>query len=301
MLQKPNGVNISIHKIYSEDGLELDALLFEPAKKTKKIIIHIHGKEGHFIQNHFVTYMGYTYPGAGYAFLTFNNRGHDYMADMLQKASHGYQWTTHGSAYEQIEEAPLDIDGAITYAQSLGYEEIILQGHSLGPHKICYYLANSPKHLVSKVILITTADIHYQLEASVPEWQKYVGVAKLMIDQGQGGELMPIRLWSNGPVSAQTYWHYTRPDSNTWVFNFSVPEIEFRHFTKVRQPMLVIVPENDNANGTPQKKAMEMLRSKTVSSDFTCVIVENAVHNFASKEQELVSEVMKWLKSSEVS
>lgn len=49
---------ISLHKAYSTDGIELDSILYSPTSPTKKIIIHVHGKEGHFIQNHFVTSMG---------------------------------------------------------------------------------------------------------------------------------------------------------------------------------------------------------------------------------------------------
>lgn len=78
-------VNISLHKAYSTDGVELDSILFSPKKKTNQIIIHVHGKEGNFVQNHFVSILGNKYAENGYAFLTFNNRGHDYMADLLKK------------------------------------------------------------------------------------------------------------------------------------------------------------------------------------------------------------------------
>lgn len=296
MITKPRNVDVTIHKIYSEDGLELDALLFEPKSKTKKIVIQVHGKEGHFVQNHFVTYMGYNYPLIGYSFLTFNNRGHDYMADMLKKASHGFEWVTRGSAYEIIEEAIYDINGVIDYLKNLGYEEIILQGHSLGPHKICYYLANSPKHKIDKTILITTADIRYQFNATVPNWHEYSGFAKQMIKDGKENEMMPIKLWSNAPVSARTYWHYTNPQSNTWVFNFTSPDLEFKHFNKIKIPILVVVPEKDFATGIPQEQAMKMLKKKTVSKNFTSAIIPEAVHNFASKEKELVDIIIKWLK-----
>ncbi|OGK24086.1 hypothetical protein A3C25_05235 [Candidatus Roizmanbacteria bacterium RIFCSPHIGHO2_02_FULL_38_11] len=295
MFRKPSGVNISIHKIYSEDALELDALLFEAEKSSAKIIIHLHGKEGHFIQNHFVTVMGYTYPLHGYSFLTFNNRGHDYISDMLKKASHGFEWVTRGSAYEIIEEAIYDINGVIDYVKNLGYKEIILQGHSLGPHKICYYLGNNPKHEIKKIILITTADILYQLNSSVKNWKEYSGVAKEMISEGKGDRLMPIKLWSNAPVSARTFWHYTNSQSNAWVFNFTNPSLEFKNLDKVTLPTLAVVPETDVATGVPQEKAMKLLKQKIASKDFTSVIIQNAVHNFASKEKELVNEIVSWL------
>lgn len=296
MINKPAQVNISIHKIYADDGLELDSILFEPKKRNDKIIIHLHGKEGHFLQNHFVTVMGYTYPLRGYSFLTFNNRGHDYIADMLKKASHGFEWTTRGPAYEIIEEAVYDINGVIDYVKNLGYKEIILQGHSLGPHKMAYYLANKPKHEIKKIIFATTADIRYQLNSSVPNWEEYSGVAKQMVKDGKGDVLMPVRLWSNAPVSAKTFWHYTNSQSNTWVFNFTTPEIEFKNLNKIHQSVLTVVPDTDVATGVPQEKAMKILKQKIASKDFTSVIIKDAVHNFASKEKELVDVITSWLK-----
>ncbi len=296
MLEKPENIEISLHKIYALDGLELDGILFAPKEKTNKIIIHIHGKEGHFIQNHFVTYMGYTYPNHGFSFLTFNNRGHDYMADMLKKSANGFEWTTHGAAYEQIEEAPLDINGVIEYVFGLGYKEIILQGHSLGPHKISYYLGNNPKHDISKVILISTADFRFLLETTVPDWRENSKKSKEMIENGKGNELMSVKLWSNSPVSAKTFWHYSKPDSNTWVFNFSVPELPFKYFNTITKPILVVLPDDDFGSGTPVNQEIEMLHQQTISKDLTCFVIKNAVHNFASKEKELVEKITDWLK-----
>jgi pimeloyl-ACP methyl ester carboxylesterase len=189
----------------------------------------------------------------------------------------------------------LDINGVIDYLKNLGYEEIILQGHSLGPHKICYYLANSPKYKIDRIILLTTADIRYQFNSAVPHWEEYSGVAKQMVDDGRGDMLMPVKLWSHAPISAKSFLHYTNPDSNAWVFNFTSPEVEFRNFNKLKQKMLIVVPENDIATGIAQEKAMTMLKEKSLSKDFESYIIENAVHNFASKEEQLVKVIVDWL------
>jgi predicted alpha/beta-fold hydrolase len=72
-----NSIKTSLHKTYSTDGIELDCIVFAPSKPTNKIIIHTHGKEGNFVQNHFINTMGNMYPIKGFAFMTYNNRGHD--------------------------------------------------------------------------------------------------------------------------------------------------------------------------------------------------------------------------------
>lgn len=287
---------ISVHKAYSTDGIELDSVLFQPRKKTKKIIIHVHGKEGHFVQNHFVQVLGEQYAQNGYAFLTFNNRGHDYMADLLKKTSTGFTWEQGGSMFDLLENSIFDIQGIIDYVLDLGYTEIILQGHSLGPHKICYYLVNSPNNSVSRVIFLTTADVHYQFDSSVPEWEKYSLIAKRVCEEGKGKELMPIRLWSNCPVSAATFWNYTNPHNNCFVFNGTHPKTEFKNFNKITLPMFIVNPENDVASGIQANRFIRLLKKNTVSKRFEGVVIKNAVHNFLSKEDGLAKTILEWLK-----
>lgn len=295
MNTQATSVTTTLHKIYSSDGIELDAVLFEPKTSTDKIIIHTHGKEGHFLQNHFLTRMGQAYPEKGYAFMTYNNRGHDYIADLLKRTSSGYTWEQGGSVYDILENAQYDIQGVVEYARNLGFKEVILQGHSLGPHKICYYLVNNPNHGISKLIFLTTADVLYQFDSSVPDWDKWSLVAKQMVDKGQGKDLMPVRLWSNCPVSAATFWNYTNPNTNTFVFNGTHPDREYKNFNKVTLPMLVVNPGNDAATGVPQEQAVELIKKNSASAALETHIVPEAVHNFLGKEEELVGVISAWL------
>ena len=298
-MKQAGDIKISLHKIYSTDGIELDSILFEPRKKTKKIIIHVHGKEGHFIQNHFVVIMGNSYPLSGYAFLTFNNRGHDYMADLIKKTSTGYIWQQGGSMFDILEHALFDIQGVIDYIQALGYTDITLRGHSLGPHKICYYIVNTPNPSVLRLILFTTADVRYQFDSSVPDWQKYSLIAKRMIDEGKGQDLMPIRLWSNCPISASSFWNYTNPDTNCFVFNGTHPEKEYKNFNKITLPILVVNPEHDVATGIRQEKALQLIKERSISKHIETHMIKDAVHNFLGKENELVALITTWLKKSQ--
>lgn len=286
----------SLHKIYAKDGIELDSILFEPAAGTKKIIIHVHGKEGHFIQNHFIQTMGRTYPQHGYSLLTFNNRGHDYMADLIKKTSSGYIWEQGGSIYDILENAELDLQGIMEYVMDLGYDDITLQGHSLGPHKICYYLTKNKQAPVKRLILLTTADVQYQFDYSIPDWPKYALIAKSMVDEGKGDQLMPVRLWSNCPISAKSFWNYTKPDNNCFVFNTTHPDSEFKNFNKIKLPMIIVNPQNDVATGIKQEKAVDLIQKNSASTDFEAHIVPDSVHNFLGKEEEMVRIIVDWLK-----
>lgn len=289
---------ISLHKIYSEDALELDAILFEPEKKTDTAIIHVHGKEGHFIQNHFISVMGQEYSKAGFAFLTFNNRGHDYMADMLQKSASGFEWVKKGTAYDKIEEFSHDINGVIAYLGDMGYTKFILQGHSLGPHKICYYLANTPKYQIEKIILLSSSDILYTIQTYIPDWETHSKQAEILIQNRESNRIMDVTLWNDAPVSAGAFWHYTQPQSNTWIFNYSHPEKEFIFFNTVTQPILSIFPENEFSIGVPPAKALDKQRERTASTAFTSHVIPGTVHNYMTKEEELVKKIITWLEMS---
>ncbi len=289
------GVKISLHKAYSTDGIELDSILFEPIKPTKKIVIHIHGKEGHFIQNHFVTVLGNSLPLRGFAFLTFNNRGHDYMADLVRKTTTGFIWEQGGAAFDIIENSLFDIEGVVNYVRDLGFKEIILQGHSSGPHKICYYLSFSKNHYISKVIFLSASDTIYLLDTYVPDWQKNSLLAKKMIDNDKGRSLIEVRLWSNCIASANTFWNYTQPESNMWAFNVNNPKVEFKNFNSMKLPILMIYPENDFGIGINPEKALEILRGKSRSINFNRHIIKNTAHNFLGKEEILAKVITDWL------
>lgn len=288
---------MSIHKMYSEDALELDGILFEPTKKSKTAVIHIHGKEGHFIQNHFVTVLGQAFADAGIAFLTFNNRGHDYMADMIRKTHGGFEFVQRGSAYDILSESPRDINGVIEYVHTLGYTDIFLQGHSLGPHKICYYLSHEPKHTISGAILLSVSDIKYLFNAYVPEWKAARAIAQNLVQQEKGDELMDVRLWSNAIVSAKTFLDWTREDADSWIFNFSDSQPHFKYFSDLTLPILVVNPENDAAVTTSQEHNKTLMTKYTASRDFTFIEVPAATHGFSQKETQLAEIVVPWTKT----
>lgn len=288
-------VQLSIHKIYSEDALELDGIIFEPTEPTKTIVIHIHGKEGHFLQNHFVTELGQAYAKSGIAFLTFNNRGHDYVADVLRKTHGGFEFVTRGSAFDILSEAPLDINAVIEYAKKLGYSTIFLQGHSLGPHKITYYMSHSPKHSIAGCIFLSTSDIKYLFNAYVPNWKHNRAVAEILVKEGRESEFMPIKLWSNALVTAKTYLDWTREDADSWIFNFSDEVPHCKYFPTITVPLLVVNPENDVAVNTPQADIEKILKTQTMSLDFEFHIVPKAPHNFSQHEEELSHLIVPWV------
>jgi len=283
-----------ILKTTTADGLELDAILFEPRTKSSSIVIHFHGKEGDFLQNHFVERMAIDYPKAGYAYMTATHRGKSYMADFLRKSATGYEYTQLGSAFDIFEESEYDIDAWVSLAKKMGFQEIILQQHST-PQKITWYTYNNPNS-VSKLILVSPADTLFAFEKYVTDYPANLKLAKKLVDQGKSKELMPVALWSNCPVSAGTFYNWGNPNSHIQEFNYSHPEKAFKYFPKIKLPIFAVLGENDFAVGEPAQRCLDILKEKSNSVNFASKVIKNAAHSYLGQEQELTDTILQWLK-----
>ena len=72
-------------RIEAEDGLELVGFYAAPpGSAARRAVLHIHGMAGNFYENRFVSTVCNTVVAKGLAFLTVNNRGHDYRSDNLK-------------------------------------------------------------------------------------------------------------------------------------------------------------------------------------------------------------------------
>lgn len=284
-------------KTTTADGLELDAVLVTPPKRTSKIVIHFHGKEGDFLQNHFIWQMAADYPKAGYAFMTASHRGKSYMADILRKSATGYEYTQLGSAFDIFEESVNDIDAWVREAGQLGYTEVVLQQHST-PQKIAWYVHTQKPRQVVALILLSPADIRFAFEKYVPDYGKNLTLAKDMIDHGKSKELMPVPLWSNCPVSAATFFNWGNPDSPIQEFNYAHPEEGFRYFPGITLPVLAVLGDCDFAVGEPAQKCLDILREKSRSRAFGSRLITGAAHGYLGHESELTAAVIGWLKET---
>ena len=293
-------VNVTPGKVYSRDGLELDTLLFEPKRKTRRAIVHIHGITSHYLQNHFIAHMSRVYPDNGYAFMTFNNRGHDYIADVIKTGLAGADRVQKGSAFDILEECIFDIDPIFDYLKARDYDEFILQGHSLGVLKACYYLSTRKNNPVTSTILLSPMDVIYLLDSQVKDWKYWRDAAKNMIEGGRGQQFMGVKIWLDVPISADTYWNYTREDSNMWMFNFSNLNKEFIHVNKIKIPALYVLPEMDNiAISLPKDQAKTELKRRVSGRSVKIEVLPLSGHGYWGHEDRLMEVITNWLKTHE--
>lgn len=286
-------------KTTTADGLEIDALLFESKKPSKNIVIHFHGKEGDFIQNHFIEQMAKIYPANNYAFITATHRGKSYIADIIRKSTTGYDHDQLGSAFDIFEDNVYDIDAWIKFAEKLGFTNIILQQHST-PAKIAWYYYQYHPQNIKGLVFLSPGDVAYGFNKYVPNYQKNLKLAKKLIDSGQSKQLMPVNLWGNCPVSAATFYNWGNPKSPMQEFNYSHPESGFKYLPKIKIPMLTIFSEDEEnfSIGQSAEKSLEIMQQNVGSKKLKTAVIKNTGHNYSGQESQLVKTILHWLKTT---
>jgi dienelactone hydrolase len=133
----PESFDESDLSFLARDGLPLAGTLLAPhatSSPTIPAIVLVHGVAGTRFGP--VSEWGRQLAQHGFTTLVIGTRGSEW------SWSHGNQ--RYGATYERIDEAPLDVTGAVDALRSLGQRQFILAGQSLGAVKVVYTQATAP-------------------------------------------------------------------------------------------------------------------------------------------------------------
>lgn len=272
-------------------------VLFEPDEKTDTIVIHHHGMEGNFYENTFIPFMAEAYTSAGIAFMTYNNRGHDYICDLKMDTPDGVKSIKGGTAFEKISDNAMDIEGAVKYCESRGYTKIILQGHSSGANKIVYAIAEKKINVYATILFSPCDDFGlYASETSSEEIRKYRELAQRMIAEGKEEEFMPRGAYMGTLISARTYLECSEEGSAIDVFPYRDEKNPFAYFSKVETPIFVSFGTNGDYLLQEFSYAEELLNSKKAeAAEISFNLIDGAAHNYRNYEQELSDKIVDWI------
>ena len=210
-------MNGSVVRATAEDGVELQGLNFRSENnQSSTVIVHLHGTGGNFYRNPFTEHFADAYPKIGYSFMTVNLRNHD-----------------DGSINEKFEDSTRDIDCWMSRAFDLGYQQIILQGHSLGALKAVYYLSRKPSKEVPKVILLSPFDIIAFYSSMHPENRTSLVTSVRQIAEKDPSALVPKELWSTWAISAGTFLNLVDQQTSADIFPFRVSRNMFSDIIRI--------------------------------------------------------------------
>jgi alpha/beta superfamily hydrolase len=285
-------------RFFTEDDIELQGLYFAPSNTQAHAgIIHVHGLAGNFYENRFIDYLAKTVVEKGYAFLAFNNRGHDYLSDLLKKSGSDWSYILGGGAHEIFDECLYDIDAALNLMQNRGVTEVCLQGHSTGANKVVFYESQrNIECLRGEILLSPCDDVGLQKNSLGEDYDEVLDKASTMAQEGNGEKLMPEGSFFDYPISAKTYLDYFKPESKRDIFPYRNPQAKFEELSAIECPILALFGNvNEYVLGDLNETLSLLEQKATASSRVETDVIEGAPHNYLGREEKLSKVIANWL------
>jgi len=194
----PDLVNVN-----TSDGIELHGLFFNTGQKDKTAVILLHGVARNFYSDP-LPKIAESISKAGYACITANTRGHDWIAP----SPGSNRWI--GAAFEIMSESIFDIEAFVRFLTNYGYNKVALLGHSLGGPKIFYYQKMRRDPAVRALIALSPANLSYKSRLRrVPGFEESYRIAEKYLAEGRKDDLIKIPSpadWESDTIfSAETF------------------------------------------------------------------------------------------------
>lgn len=294
---------MNLEKVYfnATDNLELVGLLHKGNKETKKVIISLHGMTSNFLKKRedviaqYVTEIGIDYFG-------FNNRGHDVHSYSAKEVDGEYKKQNIGTAYEDVQDSYFDICGAIIKMQDMGYEEIYLQGHSLGCTKIVYTyqimkeenctLLNS----IKGIILLSLVDIPKSQRVYLGEkYNEFMDIALENEKNGDLSKLMPKESFIH-PISTKSYLRYFRDYEKINFAKYYDNEYTYPELNNIDVPLFMRWGNVHEMIEQDAKDLVDMLNIKIKNNKKDINYIDGADHGYTDRYNVLAEQIVKFLK-----
>lgn len=272
-------------RINSIDEIEQPGILYTPNEKTNKIVIHVHGLNGNFYENRFLDILAKSYTNKSYAFLTFNNRGRDFITELLK----GNDFTIIGGSLERFKDCILDIEGVVNWVKEKGYSEIILEGHSYGCNKVLYYYNQKKDNSIKKIVLLAPCDIPSECKKflSEKEYKNAKEESTRLVNEKNDNELIDFSVMANGKIAAGTYYNDFLPGGENDFIKYSDGKnSKSKILNNVDIPTLIVLGDVDECVLTqPIDVVKEYLKNNI--SNCNIQVIEGADHSYTNRYEQL--------------
>lgn len=281
------------------DGIILDGLLYKSKERTNKVILAVHGMSSNCMKKRDQVISKKANEN-NIDYFCFNNRGSELVKYTRRNIEGKKEKFIMGTSFEDVTEGYEDIVGAMIKLKELGYEEIYLQGHSLGCTKIVYSYNELKEeqddliNMVKGVILLSLVDIPQTLKFYLREnFNKYLEYAEEQEKQNKPNELMPKESFIHH-ISVKTFLRYARDNK----------EIDFAGYgrdTKLEKLNNIDVPlfmrwGNDNEMILQRAEELvdivnNILKNENKDIDY----IDGANHGYENREEELAEQIIKFI------
>lgn len=292
-------MNTEIINFKATDGVINDGYIIN--NNSKKIIISIHGMSSNCFKERdkFISKKAFE---NGFAYMGFNNRGSELVKYIRKDTGEKQIKSFGGTTYEDPLEAYYDIKGAILKAIELGYNQIYLQGHSLGTTKIVYTynkLKNENSELFEKIkgiILLSLIDIPRTLQIFLNEnFEKVLKYAEEKESKKEYLELMPNGSFIH-QVSVNTFLRYAKYNSEIDFAQYSNKNYNFEELNNIKVPLFMRWGNSNEMIEQDAKILVEILNKKIINKNKDINYIDDADHGYTGKEEILANQIINFIK-----
>ena len=286
-------MSVEIVKFNATDGIYLDGILNKCETNSKKILIQIHGMTSNCFKNRDKT-IAEKVNEIGIDVLDFNNRG----SDVVRYIKNDNVTLLAGMAYEKVEDCYYDVTGAIEFVLSLGYEEIYLQGHSLGSTKVVYTYNKLRKenskllNNIKGIILLSLVDIAGIIDADANK--EFISLAEEKAEKGELMDLMPFKCFIH-PISVKSFLQYTKHNENFDFARYSKKDDKFEILNKIQCPLFMRWGNVNELIKQDAKDLAEFMNKKITNQNKNISYIDGADHSYHGKNEQLAKEIKQFL------
>jgi alpha/beta superfamily hydrolase len=281
---------VDYFRCIADDGFEIQGLLSSPLTATT-ILLHVHGFGGDFIANKFVQQMHKALPDAGIAFASFNHRLSGYIVERYGERDVLYS----GAALSDASLCAFDL-AAVANCFKPRFGTVVIQGHSFGTNIVKNFARTT--NWTGDLVFLSASDSlwlynewltrHDDTAQSLQCQLKMAAEKFAVFDDAVALGLFGIDLGSNS---------YAIPMSRRALESLLSSEVFDEWSTSAAvcpNRSIAISGDSDPISGGGRtgsfSKMMEWMPCATI------VRIAGAGHLFAGKEQQLIGELLGWLK-----
>lgn len=281
------------------DGFRVDGALWQPAGKepaATTLIVGVHGSGGNFAGPP-IGANGASLSAKGYGVLSISTRQHDELRNT-----------------ENFFDVRRDIEAAVYTARALGYQRLVLWGHSLGNIHVQFYAATTWDRDIKAVIL--SAMFHnlpwisrYMLIHDEDAFRRLSDAALKSLREGKERDLLPLGMRRTRnveePIAGQHFLTYrseasSAADGTYWIKRIPRPILMVRDaydaIVPAFQPYALLAAATSSGSLVPSIDYVELPNPKgTHPPPF-----EMRDHMFLDSKDALVAAVTRWLADKEL-
>lgn len=293
-------MNIKMVHFKATDNVKLSGFIYKSNKKTKKILISVHGMATNCLKHRDEVIAEKLTKNID--MLAFNNRGHDLTSYIKKERDGKKQKMLAGTSYEEISECYNDILGSINYCIENGYEEIYIMGHSLGCTKTIYtynkLIQENNKEILDKikgVLLLSLVDIPKALQIYLNDnFPAMVTYAKNMRKEGLDNLLMPEKSFIH-PISVKTFLRYAINNEDINFARYSDDTYNFEEINNIKCPLFMRWGNNNEMILQKADDLCTVLKNKIKNEKLDIGYIDGANHSYTGKEEILANQITEFI------